>query len=816
MEQALMCEEEVFTDPSLIERFPSARINSLLPQVLSWIRIMLYRLENVINVDAVKADLEELQGLQDPEPLLETRGELMERLDKLSDRYLTLAFNLSRTQIKDSPRGTIEKQMAFVRSNKNTTARELEKLEEKLWKLVQHYPEYLYQVKEVFDVECGGHDRLDMFEVIGRLSQAGQQGARHNVLHVKQEQDEFVIKVFSLSDNHRSRMHFLREARILRRLKHPYIMSLCSAFTEETSEHGLWEVRGYLKMPLLAGGSLRQWIPRVKPDDLHKQRVLMQVLQGLEHLRQNRIIHGDIKPDNILMTSLDEHAEPKIADFDVSKEQEDRARDLVATVTVTSVMGTLQYLAPELLDPTKGGANAGKASHKSDMYAYGIVMLEVLTGTAQRVQSDTKTMLLAGVGADAQSLISKLLEEDPQQRPASAEALTHAYFTSSAIRNMAARERLQQERQEQLDSEHAELVKKQEMMTKLATSICVVGESLRVHERILLEEQKKLLEEGKRLRSQDRKSKSEVQAMKRTVEEMKRKATSQHRELKEMQVALQQREAEHEQERQSLMSEKLLIANNRSVLDPPLYWQHVNAQSPSHTRVKVDVTPRWKEKMQELLTSTCKEGFLGEGRNNRGCAHKGFQVVRVWRVEDKDLWSSYALQRKSIGHAIVEEGEQHPTTSVSTWRDWMGEDLLVDQLSNEAFLLHGTKHDMPDVIIASGYGLDERVFSLQGHFGGGIYLAENSSKSDEYCTPDANGLCYMFLVRAALGSPYEATRSMKQLRRPPARAGTRLYDSVLAVTKETHPDAFLERHREFVVYDRRQAYPEFLIELRRV
>ncbi|EKX33036.1 hypothetical protein GUITHDRAFT_53894, partial [Guillardia theta CCMP2712] len=193
---------------------------------------------------------------------------------------------------------------------------------------------------------------------------------------------------------------------------------------------------------------------------------------------------------------------------------------------------------------------------------------------------------------------------------------------------------------------------------------------------------------------------------------------------------------------------------------------------------------------------------------------KGFLVDRVFRVEDKNLWSAYALQRKSIGNSMMEQGKQHPTSAVSTWRDWMREELLGDQLSNEVFLFHGTQHEVTDVILSSGYGLDERVSKLSGHLGAGVYLAENSSKSDEYCTPDADGLCCMFLVRAALGSPYETTAKMTNQRRPPAGSDSRLFDSVIALTRETHPGSFLQWHREFVVYDRRQAYPEFLIQYR--
>eukprot|EP00960_Hanusia_phi_P014374 424122-Hanusia_phi.AAC.1 len=116
----------------------------------------------------------------------------------------------------------------------------------------------------------------------------------------------------------------------------------------------------------------------------------MQILQGLEHLRQNLIIHCDIKPANILMSSLGKDAEPKIADFDVSKEQEDRARDLIATIaTSTYIAGTWAYMAPELIDPPSLGGR--RVSHKSDMYSFGVTMVEFLQ-ERQREGADTNAI----------------------------------------------------------------------------------------------------------------------------------------------------------------------------------------------------------------------------------------------------------------------------------------------------------------------------------------------------------------------------------------------------------------------------------------
>lgn len=102
-------------------------------------------------------------------------------------------------------------------------------------------------------------------------------------------------------------------------------------------------------------------------------------------------------------------------------------------------------------------------------------------------------------------------------------------------------------------------------------------------------------------------------------------------------------------------------------------------------------------------------------------------------------------------------------------------------------------------------------------FGSGIYFAENSSKSDEYIVPDSSGNCYIFLSRVIMGVPFVTLTSQSNLKRPPQRSGLILYNSVLAECQETgHKTAQLQRYREFIVYDRKQTYPEFLITFKRV
>lgn len=122
-----------------------------------------------------------------------------------------------------------------------------------------------------------------------------------------------------------------------------------------------------------------------------------------------------------------------------------------------------------------------------------------------------------------------------------------------------------------------------------------------------------------------------------------------------------------------------------------------------------------------------------------------------------------------------------------------------------------TKAEHVPVIQQTGF--DERVAN-RGMLGTGCYFAENSSKSDQYTTPNGHDRFYIFLARVCLGSPYRTSSAHNDFRRPPSIPGGsgRLFDSVL------YEGAGLTvgKYREFVVYDRRACYPEYLIEYQRI
>jgi hypothetical protein len=164
----------------------------------------------------------------------------------------------------------------------------------------------------------------------------------------------------------------------------------------------------------------------------------------------------------------------------------------------------------------------------------------------------------------------------------------------------------------------------------------------------------------------------------------------------------------------------------------------------------------------------------------------------------------------------------------------------LDASANEYWLFHGSDPKILPTLLKAGY--DPRVSNVDGMFGGGFYLAENSSKSNQYIpcpscqqnciSRESNCKCKnqedfefsIILYRTILGDVhivkqykkdvYRGVDQQRPVRRPPLKENSdELYDSLMGECKKYGGDRL--NYREFVVYDSNQAYPEYLIQYKR-
>jgi len=162
---------------------------------------------------------------------------------------------------------------------------------------------------------------------------------------------------------------FINEVASISRTSHVNIVSLLG-FCYENKRALIYEFmsKGSVDKFILKSG-LPDAICSLDWNALYK--IAIGIARGLEYLHQgciSRILHLDIKPQNIL---LDENFCPKISDFGLAKicQRNDSIVSLLGT------RGTIGYIAPEVFSRTYGGV-----SHKSDVYSYGMLILEMIGG----------------------------------------------------------------------------------------------------------------------------------------------------------------------------------------------------------------------------------------------------------------------------------------------------------------------------------------------------------------------------------------------------------------------------------------------------
>lgn len=160
-----------------------------------------------------------------------------------------------------------------------------------------------------------------------------------------------------LSDDSAFRSRFIQEARSAARLAHPNVISVF--------DQGQDSEMAYLVMEYLPGITLRQLLNdygKLTPEQTLD--IMDAVLRGLSAAHEAGIVHRDLKPENVLLA---DDGRIKIGDFGLARATS------ANTASGQALLGTIAYLSPELL-------TRGVADERSDIYAAGIMMFEMLTG----------------------------------------------------------------------------------------------------------------------------------------------------------------------------------------------------------------------------------------------------------------------------------------------------------------------------------------------------------------------------------------------------------------------------------------------------
>jgi len=187
---------------------------------------------------------------------------------------------------------------------------------------------------------------------------------------------------------------FKREARLLAKLQHSRIITVHDF--GQTSDGRL-----YLVMEYIGGGDLRSLLrgPGLLPDQA--LLAISQICDALCAAHREGVVHHDIKPENILIT---QDGYIKLVDFGLARPLRANAH---ALTSAGIVLGTPAYMAPEQCE--------GSADHRSDIYALGVMLYEMLTGKRPRGVFDPPSKR-AKIDPRLDEVVMKALQQEPDRR----------------------------------------------------------------------------------------------------------------------------------------------------------------------------------------------------------------------------------------------------------------------------------------------------------------------------------------------------------------------------------------------------------------
>ncbi|OCA83877.1 Stk1 family PASTA domain-containing Ser/Thr kinase [Pseudobacillus wudalianchiensis] len=215
---------------------------------------------------------------------------------------------------------------------------------------------------------------------------------------------------------------FQREAQSATSLVHPHIVNIYDVGEEE----GI----NYIVMEYVDGMTLKQYIQQYSPIPVEKTiDIMKQLASAIAFAHHNSIIHRDIKPHNILM---DRDGNVKITDFGIAM-----ALSATSITQTNAVLGSVHYISPEQ-------ARGGMATKKSDIYALGIVMFELLTGqlpfsgesavsvALKHLQVETPSVKRwnPAIPQSVENIVLKATAKDPFHRYASLEEMEQDLSTT--------------------------------------------------------------------------------------------------------------------------------------------------------------------------------------------------------------------------------------------------------------------------------------------------------------------------------------------------------------------------------------------------
>jgi eukaryotic-like serine/threonine-protein kinase len=257
--------------------------------------------------------------------------------------------------------------------------------------------------------------------VIGRyrlLEKIGEGG--FGVVYVAEQKvpihRRVALKIIKMGMDTRSVVaRFEAERQALAMMDHPNIAKVFDGGATVTG-------RPYFVMELVRGVPITEYCDQNNLQLSQRLNLFIQVCQAIQHAHQKGIIHGDIKPSNILLTLHDGKPVPKVIDFGIAKATQRELTDKTVYTQFQQFLGTPAYMSPEQAEMTGLDIDT-----RSDIYSLGVLLYELLTGTTP---FDAEELLQSGLDA----MRRKIREIEPLRPSTRLSGMADAQSTTTAKR----------------------------------------------------------------------------------------------------------------------------------------------------------------------------------------------------------------------------------------------------------------------------------------------------------------------------------------------------------------------------------------------
>lgn len=281
--------------------------------------------------------------------------------------------------------------------------------------------------------------QIGPFVVEGLIAQGGMGNVYRAHQHVPVRRRAAVKVLRAEFASHQFLARFEDERAAIAKMEHRNVARLLDAGTDA-------EGRSYIAMELVDGPTITEYASIHHLSLVGRLELFVQACRGVQHAHNRGILHRDIKPSNILVTDEDAQPVAKVIDFGLAKLLGVNAARSGQTIA-GQLLGTLGYMSPEQTDPLNPDVDI-----RSDVYALGVVLYELLTGALPvptdllqgcsladirglltnhprvapsrlRMSSPSSLGVRGGVPGELDCLVLKASHPDPAQRYATASEL---------------------------------------------------------------------------------------------------------------------------------------------------------------------------------------------------------------------------------------------------------------------------------------------------------------------------------------------------------------------------------------------------------